>query len=66
MKVKIVRIKKGVEAVPVPEDLLRRLGLAPGNEVEIVLDRKKNWLVIRPMHGDEFLEHFKDSMETMA
>jgi len=66
MKEKIVRIDKGKEGVALPEEYLRFLELIPGAEVEIRLDKDKKWLVIRPMHGEDFVEHFKESMESMA
>ena len=78
MKAKIVRIEKGKEGiapqagvaplagVAIPDDYLRQLELIPGSEVELALDKKKKWIIIRPMHGDAFFEHFKDTMEAMA
>lgn len=66
MKEKIVRIDKGREGVALPEDFLRFLELIPGAEVEVQLDKKNKWLVIRPAHGEDFTEHFKDSMDSMA
>lgn len=66
MKEKIVRIDKGREGVALPEDYLRFLELIPGAEVEVMLDRKNKWLVIRPLHGEDFTEHFKNTMDTMA
>lgn len=66
MKEKIVRIEKGKEGVALPEEFLRSLELIPGAEVEIKLDKKNRWIIIRPMHGEDFLEHFRDSMESMA
>lgn len=66
MKERIVRIEKGKEGVALPEEYLRFLELIPGAEVEVRLDRKKKWIVIRPMHGEDFLGHFKDTMESMA
>ncbi len=66
MKAKIVRIEQGGEGVALPEDYLRHLELIPGAEVELLLDKKKKWIVLRPLHGEDFLEHFKESMEAMA
>ncbi len=66
MKAKIVRIEKGAEGVALPGDYLRHLELIPGAEVELLLDKKKKWIVLRPLHGEGFLEHFKESMEAMA
>lgn len=66
MKAKIVRIEQGAEGVALPEDYLRYLELIPGAEVELLLDKKKKWIVLRPLHGEGFLEHFKESMGTMA
>ena len=66
MKEKIVRIDRGREGVALPEDFLRFLELIPGAEVEVRLDKKNRWIVLRPMHGEDFTEHFKETMETMA
>lgn len=66
MKEKIVKIEKGKEGVALPDEYLRFLELIPGAEVEVRLDRKRRWIVIRPLHGEDFLEHFKDTMESMA
>jgi len=66
MKEKIVRVDKGKEGVALPEDYLRYLELIPGADVELTLDKKKKWIIIRPLHGEDFMEHFKDTMENMA
>ena len=66
MKEKIIRIDKGKEGIVLPEQYLRFLELIPGAEVEVRLDKDKKWVVIRPMHGEDFIEHFKESMESMA
>jgi bifunctional DNA-binding transcriptional regulator/antitoxin component of YhaV-PrlF toxin-antitoxin module len=66
MKEKIVVIEKGKEGVVLPEEYLRLLELIPGSEVEICLDKKKRWIILRPIDSDDFLEHFRDSMESMA
>lgn len=66
MKEKIVRIEKGREGVALPDDYLRFLELIPGAEVEVKLDKKKKWIILRPMHGEDFIEHFRDTMESMA
>lgn len=66
MKEKIVKIEKGKEGVALPEEYLRRLELIAGSEVEVFLDKKRKWIIIRPLEGDEFVEHFRDSMESMA
>jgi antitoxin component of MazEF toxin-antitoxin module len=66
MKTRIVRIAQGKEGVELPEDFLRELELIPGAEVELVIDKKRKWIVVRPLHGEDFLEHFKESMEHMA
>ena len=66
MKEKIIRIDKGKEGIVLPEEYLRFLELIPGAEVEVKLDKDKKWVVIRPMHGEDFIEHFKESMESMA
>ena len=66
MKEKIVKIEKGKEGVILPENYLRYLELIPGAEVEVALDKKKKWIIIRPLHGEDFMEHFKNTMEAMA
>ncbi len=66
MKEKIVVIEKGKEGVTLPEEYLRYLELIPGAEVEVRLDKKRKWIILRPLHGDDFFEHFKESMESMA
>ncbi|MBI5875512.1 MAG: hypothetical protein HZB81_06685 [Deltaproteobacteria bacterium] len=66
MKTKIVKIAKGKEGVVLPGDYLRYLELIPGAEVELALDKNKKWIIIRPLHGEDFMEHFKSTMETMA
>lgn len=66
MKSKIVRIEKGKEGIILPEDYLRFLELIPNAEVELALDKKRKWIILRPLHGEDFMEHFKDTMETMA
>ena len=66
MKEKIVKMEQGKEGVSLPGDFLRHLELIPGAEVELTLDKKKKWIIIRPLHGEDFVEHFKDSMESMA
>ncbi|MBI1912561.1 MAG: hypothetical protein HYS21_11245 [Deltaproteobacteria bacterium] len=66
MKEKIIRIEKGKEGIIIPEEFLRFLELIPGAEVELVLDKKNKWLILRPMHGEDFLEHFRSTMESMA
>lgn len=66
MREKIVQIEKGKEGVALPQEFLGHLELTPGAEVEIKLDRKRKWIIIRPLHGEDFLEHFRDSMESMA
>ncbi|MBI5826399.1 MAG: hypothetical protein HZB22_01505 [Deltaproteobacteria bacterium] len=66
MKEKIIRVSKGKEGVALPEDYMRFLELIPGCDVEVVLDKKKKWIIIRPMHGEDFIEHFRESMDSMA
>ncbi len=66
MKTNITKVAEGKEGVALPEDYLMKLELVPGAEVEITLDEKKKWIIIRPMHGEDFLDHFKESMENMA
>ena len=66
MKTKIVRIEKGREGIEIPAEYLRQLELIPGAEVELRLDRKRKWIVIRALHGEDFMEHFRETMETMA
>ncbi|MBI5327463.1 MAG: hypothetical protein HZB80_04095 [Deltaproteobacteria bacterium] len=66
MKAKIVKIAHGKEGVVLPDDYMRYLELIPGAEVEMAIDKKKKWIIIRPLHGEDFMEHFKSTMETMA
>ncbi len=66
MKEKIVKIAKGKEGVILPQDYLRYLELIPGAEVELALDKGKKWIIIRPLHGEDFVEHFKTTMGAMA
>lgn len=66
MKEKIIRIGKGQEGVVLPEEFLRFLELIPGAEIEVRLDKKKKWIILKPAHGEDFMEHFKDSMDSMA
>lgn len=66
MKERIIKTGEGAEGVTLPEEFLRYLELIPGAEVEVKLDRKRKWIVIRPLHGEDFIDHFKDSMESMA
>ncbi|MBI5810074.1 MAG: hypothetical protein HZB21_02640 [Deltaproteobacteria bacterium] len=66
MKVRIVRIEKGKEGIILPDDYLRQLELLPGSEVELRLDKKRKWIIIRAVHGEDFVEHFKETMDTMA
>lgn len=66
MKEKIIRVDKGKEGVVLPEDYLRYLELIPGADVELTLDKKRKWIIIRPLHGEDFVEHFKTTMGAMA
>ncbi|MFQ5428288.1 MAG: hypothetical protein ACE5EZ_04835 [Thermodesulfobacteriota bacterium] len=66
MKTKILKIEKGTEGVALPEKYLIELELIPGSEVEVRLDKEKKWIILRPLHGEDFFEHFKDSMKNMA
>ncbi len=66
VKTRIVRIEEGKEGVALPEEFLVDLELIPGSEVEMRLDKKRKWIIIRPLHGEDFLEHFKETMERMA
>lgn len=66
MKTKIIRINKDAEGVAIPAELLRQLELIPGAEVEVRLDKKRKWIILRPMHGEDFIEHFRETMESMA
>ena len=65
-RAKIIRVDKESKAVELPEEFLRELGLIPGSEVEIRLEKDKGLIVIKPLGEDPFIEHFKDSMESMA
>ena len=66
MKGTITRVGDHIEGIEIPAEFLTHLELIPGAEVEIKLDKKNNWILIRPLHGEDFLNHFKESMETMA
>ncbi|OGQ59247.1 MAG: hypothetical protein A3J24_10235 [Deltaproteobacteria bacterium RIFCSPLOWO2_02_FULL_53_8] len=66
MKTKIVRIDKNAEGVAIPAEILRQLELIPGAEVEVKVDKKRKWIILRPMHGEDFIEHFRETMESMA
>ena len=66
MKEKIVKIEKGKEGVALPSEFLMHLELTSGAEVELLLDKEKKWIIIRPLHGEDFTTHFADSMKTMA
>jgi bifunctional DNA-binding transcriptional regulator/antitoxin component of YhaV-PrlF toxin-antitoxin module len=66
MKEKIIKIDKHKEGIALPEEYLRRLELIPGSEVEVCLDKKRKWIILRPLDSDDFIEHFRDSMESMA
>ncbi len=66
MKTKIVNIERGKTGIELPEEFLMELELIPGAEVELRLDKSKKWIIIRPLHGEDFIEHFKESMESMA
>lgn len=66
MRDKIIKIEKGKEGVALPGEYLRFLELIPGAEVEVILDRENKRIIIRPLHGEDFIEHFKDTMESMA
>lgn len=66
MREKIIRISKGKDGIALPEEYLIQLGIIPGAEVELTLDKKKKWIIIRPMTGEDFLEHFRDTMDSMA
>ncbi len=66
MNTKITKVGEHSEGVEIPNDFLRYLELIPGAEVEIKLDKKNNWILIRPLHGEDFIEHFRDAVESMA
>lgn len=66
MKEKVITIQKGKEGIVIPEEYMRFLELVPGAEVEIQLDKKKKWILIRPLHAEDFIRHFKSTMESMA
>ena len=66
MKTKIIKIGQTQEGLALPEEFLRALEITPGAEVELRLDLKKRWIIIKATHGADFTEHFKESMETMA
>ncbi len=66
MKKKIVLIEQGTEGVSLPEEYLRFLELIPGAEVEVTLDKANRRMIISPVHGEDFIERFKETMESMA
>ncbi len=66
MKEKIVQIEKGKEGIALPAEFLRYLELIPGAEVEVKLDEDKKWILVRPLHAEDFLNHFKDAIDSMA
>ncbi len=66
MKEKIVQIEKGKEGIALPAEFLRYLELIPGAEVEVKLDKDKKWILVRPLHAEDFLNHFKDAIDSMA
>ncbi len=66
MKEKIVQIEKGKEGIALPADFLRYLELIPGAEVEVKLDKDKKWILVRPLHAEDFLDHFKDAIDSMS
>ncbi len=66
MKTNIIQIERGKTGIELPEEFLMALELIPGAEVELVLEKNKKWIVIRPLHGEDFIEHFKDSMDGLA
>ncbi len=66
MQTTITKITKGQEGVALPEDYLRELELVPGSEVEVLVDKGKRWIVLRPLDGDDFRKHFKESWEQLA
>lgn len=64
---KVVKIEKGIEAITIPEDFLREMGLVPGSDVELFMDKQKKWVVMRPLSGDDnFIKHFSDAMDQLA
>ncbi len=64
---KVVKIERGVEAITIPEDFLREMGLLPGSDVELFMDKHKKWVVMRPVGSDDnFIKHFKDAMDSLA
>jgi bifunctional DNA-binding transcriptional regulator/antitoxin component of YhaV-PrlF toxin-antitoxin module len=64
--VKIVKIGKGKEGIVLPGEYLRLLELIPGSELKVCLDKNRKWIILRPLDSDDFIEHFRDSMESMA
>ncbi len=66
MKEKIVQIEKGKEGITLPAEFLRYLELIPGAQVEVKLDKEKKWILVRPLHAEDFLDHFKDAIDSMA
>jgi len=66
MKEKIIHLGKGGEGIVLPQEYLRYLELTPGTEVRVELDKEGRRIIIRPLRPEDFLEHFKSSMERMA
>ena len=66
MKTSIINIERGKMGIALPEEFMIELGLIPGAEVEMKIDKKKKWVIVRPLHGEDFIGHFKESMESMA
>ena len=58
--------EKGLEGVTLPGEVLRKLELIPGAEVEVCVDESRRWIIIRALHGEDFLDHFRDSVDSMA
>lgn len=66
MKEKIIHLGKGQEGIVLPQEYLRYLELIPGTEVKVELDKEGRRIIIRPLRPEDFLEHFRPSMERMA
>lgn len=64
---KIIKAENGTEAVTISEEFLIALGLHPGSDVELFLDKHKKWIVMRPAgDSDDMVARFKEAMDSLA
>jgi bifunctional DNA-binding transcriptional regulator/antitoxin component of YhaV-PrlF toxin-antitoxin module len=66
VKEQIGKVTEGREGVALPEEFLQYLELIPGADVCVELDEKKKRIIVRPISDEDFVKHFKESMENMA